>query len=84
MKDKGKANKLYIQEQEHADGDDSWLTSIFWFKISKICKKGGFQQKEGRGGAHLRTVKITSEGGGSAKCGQGSFKPAIKRPLVNV
>ena len=41
MKDKGKANKLYIQEQEHADGDDSWLTSIFGYKISKICKKGG-------------------------------------------
>ena len=45
MKDKGKANKLYIQEQEHADGDDSWLTSIFGYKISKICKK-----REGRGG----------------------------------
>ena len=41
MKDKGKANKLYIQEQEHADGDDSWLTSIFGYKISKICKNGG-------------------------------------------
>ena len=45
MKDKGKANKLYIQEQEHADGDDSWLTSIFGYKISKICKKGGEEGK---------------------------------------
>ena len=41
MKDKGKANKLYIQEQERAGGDDSRLTSIFRYKISKICKKEG-------------------------------------------
>ena len=41
MKDKGKANKLYIQKQDDADGDDSQLTGIYGYKIRKICKKGG-------------------------------------------
>ena len=45
MKDKGKANKLYIQKQDDADGDDSQLTGIYGYKIRKICKKGG---KRGR------------------------------------
>ena len=37
MKDKGKANKLYIQKQDDADGDDSQLTGI----SGKFVKKGG-------------------------------------------
>ena len=41
MKDKRKAQKLYIQNQEDADGDDSQLTGIYGYKIRKICKKGG-------------------------------------------
>ena len=51
MKDKGKANKLYIQKQDDADGDDSWLTGIYGYKIRKICKKGG---KEGENNPKLR------------------------------
>ena len=45
MKDKGKANKLYIQKQDDADGDDSQLTGIYGFKIRKICKKGGKEEE---------------------------------------
>ena len=41
MKDKGKANKLYIQKQDDADGDDSQLTGISGYNTRKICKKGG-------------------------------------------
>ena len=47
MKDKGKANKLYIQKQDDADGDDSQLTGIYGYKIRKICKKGGTRGGDG-------------------------------------
>ena len=46
MKDKGKANKLYIQKQDDADGDDSQLTGISGQNTRKICKKGGKGEME--------------------------------------